>query len=115
MFARMLHAVRGPPPVSGLYMYEGMGCGKKLLAQMLYDCASETNVKKMELHFHGFMLSVHTRFHAKRGLVYNKGGEVGCDIASVARFLFLDEFHVTDTAGDLVFKSLVDQLFQCRV
>lgn len=112
IFARMLHAVRGPPPVSGLYLYGGVGCGKTLLAQTLYDCVSETSVKKMQAHFHVFVLDVHTRLHAKRGLAHNKVSEVARDIASEARFLFLDEFQVTDISDALVVKSLLEQLFQ---
>lgn len=82
----MMHAVRGQPLVSGLYLHGGVGWGKTLLTPKLYDCVSDTSVKKMKSHFHVFVLGVHTLLYAKCGLVHNKVSEVTRDIASGRNF-----------------------------
>lgn len=110
-FERLLSAVgMGTPAVRGLYLHGGVGCGKTLLAQTLYDCVPES-VGKHQAHFHVFVLNVHTRLHAKRGLVKDKVADVARDIAEDSRFLFLDEVQVTDISDALLAKALLEQLF----
>eukprot|EP00171_Calliarthron_tuberculosum_P015311 IDg15311t1 len=110
-FGRLLAAAgMGIPAVRGLYLHGGVGCGKTLLAQKLYNCVPEI-IGKHQAHFHIFLLNLHTRLHAKRGLVKDKVADVAHDIAEDARFLFLDEVQVTDISDALLAKALLEQLF----
>ena len=49
----------------GYYLYGGVGCGKTMLMDMLYDECDFVE-RKRRVHFHGFMLDVHKRMHALR-------------------------------------------------
>ena len=41
----------------GIYLYGGVGCGKTMLMDMLYD--NTPIERKSRVHFHSFMLDVH--------------------------------------------------------
>jgi predicted ATPase len=47
-------------PVKGLYLYGGVGTGKTMLMDLFFDQLPCT-WKKQRIHFHDFMLSVHSR------------------------------------------------------
>ncbi|MFS7905891.1 putative hexokinase [Helianthus anomalus] len=46
-------------PVKGLYLYGGVGTGKTMLMDLFYDQLS-CNWRKKRIHFHDFMLTVHS-------------------------------------------------------
>lgn len=48
--------------IKGLYVHGGVGCGKTMLMDLLYDNAP-TGIKKMRVHFHQFMLDVQKTSH----------------------------------------------------
>lgn len=95
--------------VRGVYICGGVGSGKTLLSNTLFECVPLT-IPKTSLHFQSFMLDVHSRLHAKRGNS-EKVPQVASDIASKTSFLMLDEVQVTDVGDALVFYSLFDHLF----
>ncbi|KAL0286506.1 UNVERIFIED_CONTAM: protein AFG1, partial [Sesamum calycinum] len=47
-------------PVKGLYLYGGVGTGKTMLMDLFYD-QLPCNWRKKRIHFHDFMLNVHSR------------------------------------------------------
>ncbi|KAF4369360.1 hypothetical protein F8388_019585 [Cannabis sativa] len=52
-------------PVKGLYLYGGVGTGKTMLMDLFYD-QLPCNWRKKQIHFHDFMLNVHSRLQVRK-------------------------------------------------
>ncbi|KAL9224143.1 hypothetical protein vseg_000209 [Gypsophila vaccaria] len=96
-------------PVRGLYLYGGVGTGKTMLMDLFYDQLPCTWRKK-RIHFHDFMLNVHSRLQRHKG-VSDPLEVVAGEISDEAILLCLDEFMVTDVADALILNRLFGQLF----
>ncbi|XP_023634724.1 AFG1-like ATPase isoform X1 [Capsella rubella] len=96
-------------PVNGLYLYGGVGTGKTMLMDLFFDQLPCT-WKKQRIHFHDFMLSVHSRLQKHKGLS-DPLEVVAQEIAHDAILLCLDEFMVTDVADALILNRLFGHLF----
>ncbi|KAH9605091.1 hypothetical protein KSS87_004709 [Heliosperma pusillum] len=96
-------------PVRGLYLHGGVGTGKTMLMDLFYD-QLPCNWRKKRIHFHDFMLNVHSRLQRHRG-VSDPLEVVAGEISDEAILLCLDEFMVTDVADALILNRLFGQLF----
>lgn len=96
-------------PVKGLYLYGGVGTGKTMLMDMFFDQLPE-NWRKKRIHFHDFMLNVHSRLQRHKG-VADPLEVVAGEISDEAILLCLDEFMVTDVADALILNRLFRHLF----
>ncbi|KAL4589956.1 hypothetical protein LXL04_002869 [Taraxacum kok-saghyz] len=96
-------------PVKGLYLYGGVGTGKTMLMDLFYD-QLPSNWRKNRIHFHDFMLTVHTRLQRHKG-VSDPLEVVAGEISDESILLCLDEFMVNDVADALILNRLFGHLF----
>ncbi|KDP38745.1 hypothetical protein JCGZ_04098 [Jatropha curcas] len=96
-------------PVKGLYLYGGVGTGKTMLMDLFFD-QLPSNWRKRRIHFHDFMLNVHSRLQRHKG-VADPLEVVAGEISDEAILLCLDEFMVTDVADALILNRLFRHLF----
>jgi cell division protein ZapE len=102
--------VRGQPvvPVTGLYLWGGVGRGKTFLMDLFYD--SVPFDAKVRMHFHRFMHRVHRDLRELAGTA-NPLSKVADALAGEARVLCFDEFFVADIADAMILGELLGALF----
>ncbi|XP_052199151.1 uncharacterized protein LOC127806127 isoform X2 [Diospyros lotus] len=96
-------------PVKGLYLYGGVGTGKTMLMDLFFN-ELPSSWRKKRIHFHDFMLDVHSRLRKHQG-VEDPLEVVAAEIADESILLCLDEFMVTDVADALILNRLFGHLF----
>lgn len=110
-------------PPRGLYIYGGVGRGKSMLMDLFFEVAPLKAKKRV--HFHEFMLDVHSRMKAWRSLGGKEraalGGRASEDdpippvarqMAQEATLLCFDELQVTDIADAMVLSRLFNELME---
>lgn len=95
-------------PVTGLYMWGGVGRGKTYLMDVFF--AALPFRRKKRLHFHRFMQEVHHALRARQGEKNPLKG-IAAEFAREAKVLCLDEFFVTDITDAMLLAGLLDELF----
>ncbi|VAH22248.1 unnamed protein product [Triticum turgidum subsp. durum] len=109
LWSRLIAQPSTDSPVKGLYLYGGVGTGKTMLMDLFYE-QLPANWRKKRIHFHDFMLNVHSRLQMHKG-VSDPLDMVAAEISDEAIILCLDEFMVTDVADAMILNRLFRHLF----
>ena len=97
----------------GLYMWGGVGRGKSMLMDLLYD---QIEVPKQRSHFHAFMQWVHSAIADARAKgVDDAIAPVAADLAGRVRFLAFDEMQISDITDAMIVGRLFEALFSAGV
>lgn len=98
-----------PDPTPGLYMWGGVGRGKSMLMDLLYDLV---DAPKQRRHFHAFMQWVHTEMtEARKRGVDDALAPVAEKLADEVRFLAFDEMQISDITDAMLVGRLFEALF----
>ena len=100
---------RAAGPVTGLYLWGGVGRGKTFLMDLFY--ANLATEQKKRVHFHRMMSDVHARLKAHRDTEYPLD-RVAASLADGLRVLCFDEFFVNDIGDAMILAGLLDGLFK---
>lgn len=103
---------RQEQPLTGIYMWGGVGRGKTYLMDSFYDALPTK--KKRRLHFHRFMYWVHQELEALGGqsdpLV-----TIAENLAKETRILCFDEFFVSDIGDAMILAGLLEEMFRLGI
>ncbi|MCW8908827.1 MAG: cell division protein ZapE [Sedimenticola sp.] len=95
-------------PVTGLYLWGGVGRGKTWLVDLFYNQLPFP--QKLRIHFHHFMRDTHealTRLKGQKNPLQHVAGE----LAARTRILCLDEFIVSEIGDAMILGTLLKHLF----
>ena len=106
---RDLRGVPAPAPVTGLYIWGGVGRGKTYLVDTFYDCLPFA--RKLRVHFHRFMQRVHAELTALED-TSDPLLVIADKLADEARVICFDEFFVSDIADAMILGGLMEALFE---
>lgn len=97
---------RKNPLIKGVYLYGGVGRGKTMLMDLLVAHINSDRVRRV--HFHAFMLEIHSRLKVIRDAAQTSDflGTVANDIAAETDLLCFDELHVNDIADAMILGPL---------
>jgi len=99
---------RSMEPVTGLYLWGGVGRGKTLLMDNFYECLPIT--QKQRIHFYRFMRDIHAWLRKFHGEV-DPLERIGCDLAKRTRVLCFDEFFVSDITDAMILAGVLRSVF----
>jgi len=95
-------------PVTGLYIWGGVGRGKTYLVDLFFDCLPFE--AKHRTHFHRFMRGVHNELKSLRDK-QDPLAIIAGRFAGQHRVLCFDEMVVNDIADALILGGLLEKLF----
>ena len=97
----------------GVYIYGSVGTGKSRIAD-LFSSTLPPSASSRRIHFHEFMMDIHTRLHHARSQASFAGDpllQIGRDVKNESRVLCFDEFQVTDIADALILRRLFGSIW----
>jgi len=100
-------------PQTGLYIYGSVGTGKSRLAD-LFAASLSPQISKRRVHFHEFMMDIHSRLHRARSVAGYRGDplqQIGRDVRNESRVLCFDEFQISDIADAMILKRLFGSIW----
>jgi len=102
----------GATPVTGLYVWGGVGRGKTYLVDLFFECLPFEG--KQRTHFHRFMRQIHGELKSLRER-RDPLAIIAERFASRTRVLCFDEFVVNDITDAMILAGLLDRLFSLGV
>lgn len=100
------------PWISGIYLWGSVGIGKTWLMDLFYQ--QLPGIRKMRLHFHVFMRSVHQRLTALQG-IDEPLKHIAREWAAKVDVICFDEFFVNDITDAMILGNLFKALFAEKV
>jgi len=97
-----------------VYIYGSVGTGKSRIAD-LFASTLPPSISSRRIHFHEFMMEIHTRLHHARSQASFAGDpllQIGRDVRDESRILCFDEFQVTDIADALILRRLFGSIWE---
>jgi len=99
-------------PVTGLYLWGGVGRGKTWLMHLFFEDLPFKQKRRM--HFHVFMQSVHQQLSETKKQK-NPLAAIAKKFARKTRVLYLDEFIVTNITDAMLLSGLLEAFFKYGV
>ena len=96
-------------PVTGIYLWGGVGRGKTWLMDLFYDNLPIPH--KLRLHFHHFMQTIHDQLSLHKGQ-RDPLKHIARNLAQHTQVICLDEFHVADITDAMLLRGLLEALFK---
>jgi cell division protein ZapE len=96
----------------GCYLYGGVGRGKSFLMDCFFIAVPSR--RKVRIHFHEFMRSVHSELHGLQGRE-NPLDILGKSIANKYELICFDEFHISDITDAMILYRLLVVLFNHNI
>ncbi len=100
---------KSEPRPRGVYLWGGVGRGKSMLMDLAFQAISAS--PKRRVHFHEFMLEVHSRLREERKKEFGDPiPPVAAAIAEEARLLAFDEMVINNSADAMILSRLFSHL-----
>ena len=112
LLAKILKKKRDKKVPKGLYLWGGVGRGKTFLMDLFFDCLPLK--RKTRLHFHRFMMAVHSALSEFQGRP-NPLKLVAEKFHKEASVLCFDEFYVSDIGDAMLLDGLLNEMFNIGI